>query len=246
MIICNSRKFIFIHINKTAGTSITEAVAPHLQWNDLVLGETPIGRALNQPFKERFNLYKHSTAREIRAVVGERLWNDYRTFAVLRDPIDRTLSLYRYLKRLDASAPRGQRLLRSLLGKDPSAWPATRALRESKSFSEFIRHPKLRYDPGFMSQRHFIADEDGRIIVDTLLRFESIDDAFGSLCRELGLEVDRIGHANMSSGRSGSHPVTVSDGDAAFLRAHFAQDYALLEDLLRYPQKAGDPRISSG
>ena len=231
MIVSNSRKFIFVHINKTAGTSITEALYPHLAWNDLVLGSTPTGRALDQPFHERFGLYKHSTAREIRAVVGERVWSEYRSFAVVRDPVDRARSLYGYLKMLQAGRSEIRRRLRSLLGaRGGPDWLAVQALRETGSFSAFIRHPKLRHDPGFIHQSRFLSDETGALVVDRLLRFETLAADFAALCRELGTPEAALGHENRSQGARGRE-APVSERDVAFLRDYFAEDYALLERL---------------
>jgi len=225
MIICNSGKFIFVHINKTAGTSITDALAPCLQWNDIVLGATPMGMALNAPYRERFGLYKHSTAREIRAVVGDEIWQSYTTFCVLRDPVDRALSLYRYLKRMQADRSELRRRLRDLLGRNRPDWPATQALRETDSFSAFIRHPRIRFDPGFIGQHAFICDEAGNVIVDRLLRFEHIAGDFADLCADLGIPAEPIGHHNQSGGGAGPD---LPKEDIVFLRERFARDYALL------------------
>lgn len=231
MIVSNSRKFIFVHINKTAGTSVAEALAPHLAWNDLVLGATPIGHALHQPFRERFGLYKHSTAREIRTVVGESVWREYRSFAVVRDPVDRARSLYGYLKVLESGRSEIRKRLRSLLGaRGQPEWLAVQAFRETGSFSEFIRHPKLRWDPGFIHQSRFLSDEIGVLIVGTLLRFETLAADFGALCRELGIPGVVLGHENRSQGGRGRQD-PVSERDVAFLRDYFAEDYALIERL---------------
>lgn len=228
MIISASRKFIFVHINKTAGTSITEALAPKLQWNDIILGSTPIGLALDQPFKDRFNLYKHSTAREICGVVGAGVWSNSTTFAVVRDPVDRTVSLYRYLKRIDAAASPLRRLRRRLSERQP-VWSGLRALRESRSFSDFIRHPILRYEPGFMPQHTFLSGENDEIIIGRLLRFEAIAEDFEALCQELGFGALRIGHENRSG--DGDRP-SIPDRDIDFLRDYYARDYALLASLV--------------
>ena len=47
MIICHSRKYVFIHIHKTGGTSVESALEPTLHWNDLLLGSTPFGEVAN-------------------------------------------------------------------------------------------------------------------------------------------------------------------------------------------------------
>lgn len=250
MIISNSRKFIFVHVNKTAGTSIAEALYPSLAWNDIVLGTTPIGAALDQPFQERFGLYKHSTAPEIRAVVGAGIWADYRSFAVLRDPVDRAVSFYGYLKRFQRGKSGVRHRLRRLLGRSrPESrpeWPGLQALRETGSFSEFIRHPRLPDDPGFAFQHAFISDrETGEIIVDTVLRFETVAADFAGLCRDLGIADASLGHENHSHDQRRNQPA-ISQSDIAFLKAYFARDYALLAKLDAGPQKAGALRASAG
>ncbi len=234
MIISNAHRFIFIHINKTAGTSVTEALAPHLAWNDIVLGGTPIGRALDQPFHERFGLYKHSTAREIRAVVGGPVWKSYLSFAVLRDPVERTISLYRFLRRLEDDCPAGRKLLRRVLRRRRSpVWPASTALRESRDFSGFIHHPMLRYDPGFIPQHRFLSDEEGRIIVSRLLCLETLTDELVQLGSALGLRLGTVGHANRSTIRRGGRiEVTPTQEDIDYLRTYFAKDEALRAQVL--------------
>ncbi|MCX7553346.1 sulfotransferase family 2 domain-containing protein [Marinicella sp. S1101] len=61
--------FIFIHINKTAGSSVE--------------------KALNLPFE-------HLTAQEKQAEVGMQKWQDKFTFSFVRNPFDKVCSHYRY------------------------------------------------------------------------------------------------------------------------------------------------------
>ena len=46
MIISHTHRAIFVHIPKTAGTSITALIEPALRWNDLVLGGTTFGERI--------------------------------------------------------------------------------------------------------------------------------------------------------------------------------------------------------
>jgi len=61
--------FVFVHINKTGGTSIE--------------------RALGLPFQ-------HRTAAELRRMVGTRRWRERFSFAFVRNPWDKVASHYRY------------------------------------------------------------------------------------------------------------------------------------------------------
>ena len=65
MIISHKYRFIFIHIRKCAGTSITRAMAPLLGEQDLVIGCTTEGERLEKENLKNGGLTKHSTAKEI-------------------------------------------------------------------------------------------------------------------------------------------------------------------------------------
>ena len=67
---CPRGSFIFIHINKTGGTSV--------------------GRALGLPVKQ------HLTARQVIDIVGESNWRRAYRFSVVRNPWDKVVSHYKY------------------------------------------------------------------------------------------------------------------------------------------------------
>ena len=72
MLVSDKYKTIFIHINKSGGTSIEQVFRP------------------NAIFKKHY-----LTAREIRDIVGDK-WDRYFKFAIVRNPWDKMSSLYRY------------------------------------------------------------------------------------------------------------------------------------------------------
>ncbi len=100
VIISNSKRFIYIHPHKTAGTSIERAIDPHLQWNDIILGSTDYGEKNQQIYRQRFHLKKHATGQECFDVVGATVWDSYFTFATVRNPYSLAVSTFTYAQRI--------------------------------------------------------------------------------------------------------------------------------------------------
>jgi hypothetical protein len=109
LIINNTFGFIFVHVPKAAGTTLTALLSKCSTYCDIEVGGTVLGEAIQPHFRQRYGLAKHSTAREISAVVGEVFWKRYFSFAFVRNPYARAYSSYRFLRRM-----RTERALESL------------------------------------------------------------------------------------------------------------------------------------
>jgi len=102
MIINNSFKFIFVHVPKSAGTSVTKLLSGYSSYCDIEVGGTAMGEAIQPFFRARYGLSKHSTALEIKNVIGDALWDRYFTFALVRNPYARVYSSFKFLRRMRA------------------------------------------------------------------------------------------------------------------------------------------------
>ena len=98
MIINNNFEFIFVHIPKNAGTSVTQLFSSFSSYSDIEVGASALGEAIQPFFRARYGLSKHASAREIRAVIGVPMWERYLSFAFVRNPYERTESVYRFFK----------------------------------------------------------------------------------------------------------------------------------------------------
>jgi|TARA_Y100000310_G_C20321179_1_gene640806 hypothetical protein len=78
--IIDSEKLVFIHIPKNAGSSIKK----------LLIGE--------KKFKELSRPWEHNTIYSIKSKYPKK-YNSYRKFAIVRNPYDRVVSWFAYLKR---------------------------------------------------------------------------------------------------------------------------------------------------
>ena len=204
MIISDEHKFIFVHVPKTAGDSVTRALDPYA---------TPLKRTLwksirrRLPLKDRVDtiyLRKHDPASRAIARLGRDVWDSYRSFAVVRNPFDHAVSHYEFMKQF-----------------------RIRAVAEkvgAMSFSEYLDYrakPPFWNDTFFArlpNQSFFVTDATGQIA------------DFPDACAELGLNGVELPHVNKTKSKSGKRPFQdyYDEGSLQQVRALYADDFRLL------------------
>lgn len=97
--------FVFVHIPKTAGTSITSTLSKYSQYCDIEIGGTVFGEEIQAPYRRRYGLSKHSTADRLRSLIGHRDWARMYTFSFVRNPYARAASAFNFLKQWDGCPP---------------------------------------------------------------------------------------------------------------------------------------------
>lgn len=174
------RSFVFIHINKTAGTSI--------------------GRAIGLPVKD------HLMATEVIARIGIDEWQRAYKFTVVRNPWDKVVSHYEYRRRKDK----------------------TGIAANDIPFSDWVsmtygpdKNPLYYNNPrSFQPQVEWLKDLDGRITMDHIIRFESINEGFAHVREAVGLDAE-LPHLNASR-RAGYH--AYYDDDTRAIVAHWFRE----------------------
>lgn len=101
MIINQTHRFVFVHIPKAAGTTVTKVLSSLSHYRDLEVGGTSLGEAAKSYYFKRFGLRKHSRAEEIRKVMGKEEYEDFFSFAFVRNPFSRLASAFHFLKSFD-------------------------------------------------------------------------------------------------------------------------------------------------
>jgi hypothetical protein len=171
MIISFTRKFLFVHVYRTGGTSVFHAFAKQ---HDLrvALRHTPMedwpkylaAIGINP---EIINLSVHTTAVTFRKVLGKEVYDSFFKFAFVRNPWDHALSLYLYnMKRPDMKAHA--------------------AVAQYPTFRDYVLGA---YTPDRVGspQRDIVADGEGNIIVDFVGRFETLAQDFAHVCGQIGV-----------------------------------------------------------
>jgi Sulfotransferase family len=163
MLISESQKLLFIHIQKTGGESIARMLT------ERVPGIRRLGA-------------KHEFARSARVRLGA-AWGDYFKFAFVRNPWDRLVSWYTMIRDARQISPIKaifSRRKRSHLRQIESN-PLWRYFYDHCStFEEFVRNCTGEVESGegvlysfAYNQLDYLVDEEGRVMVDFVGRFEN-------------------------------------------------------------------------
>ena len=166
--ISHSHKFIFIHIPKTAGTSISEALRPY--------GLTGEGHYTLQRIQNKSS------------ITDEQL-NTFYKFAVVRNPWDIVVSHYSYSKMKKS-------VWHSDDGTTPYKQHPDYELTNNNVFKEFVRllvNGKINNSITKEKQSHWL---DKRL--DFLIRFETLKEDFAKVCNKIGCSDVILKNINIS------------------------------------------------
>ena len=145
-------KSIFVHIPKNAGISLCKSLYGGLGGG-------------------------HLTARTYRVIFGPERFRDYFKFAIVRNPWDRLVSAYTFLK--DGG----------LAGRD-AEW-ARANLAQFRDFDDFVLHglsERFMYNKlHFVPQWEYVCDAGGRMAMDYLGRYETLPQDYAVIAKQLGV-----------------------------------------------------------
>ena len=183
MIVSDEHQFIFIHIPRTAGTSIERSLCEAMgieNWCSFIGESREVVRSFGEldkipdlyddPHRKKYEGAKHLRAKELKRLVGQSVWESYFKFTFVRNPWGRSLSSYRKMRK--------------------GMHPAKRILFPDTKFF-FNQGLKVKYDllrRSGAQQIDFIADEKGEIIVDFVGKFEDVHGDFKTVCNKIGIK----------------------------------------------------------
>lgn len=174
MIVSNSKKFIFVHIPKTGGTSIKAVLQRY--------GTVSVYKEYTYK-KPQTNktLSKHVKADAIRSTINSNLWNNCFRFGFVRNPWDWFVSIYFYIRRDPADK---RHRISNKLG--------------FKEFAEWFLVDHKEYYPIKSGQKSFLFDSCGNKLVNYIGRFENLNKHFNRVCSKIGV-VRKLPHKNKTS-----------------------------------------------
>ncbi len=206
MIISRGRRYIFVHIPKTGGTSMALALEARAMKDDIMLGDTPKAAKRRRRVRgvaARGRLWKHSTLADIDGLITRAEARDLFTFTLVRNPWDRVLSYYSWL---------------GAQGFDHYAVRAARAL----DFAAFLRDRRIAASLQQHPYGSYMRDAGGVERADLFIRLEHLAEDIAPLEAHLGFALE-IGHVNRSE-RAGDYRSAYGEAEREIVARLCAED----------------------
>lgn len=231
--------YIFLHIPKTAGTSITTACE-----NESLFARMPELRGVSFDIKsKRENRFSqdihpdywpvkpdkitgmkdsfdannkadpnnrnwqilHARARDFQRALGPARYSDFTSFAIIRDPWDRLGSLYHYILAIPENVHY--------------------ETAKTQGFEGFVRR-HLEKTPSV--QTTWLTDLDGNLIVNELLKFETLDADFTKASKAIFDRHVTLPKLNQSANTLARAPLSLSPSAIDLVHTVLADDFNVL------------------
>jgi hypothetical protein len=121
--------------------------------------------------------HDHDLASDVKRKVGKKVWNNYYKFAIVRNPWDRYLSIYKN-RRTNQGRFKKYKTFKSWI---------------YSLYRVFKKRGNLPY--AFGDQLSWLSDENGKVLVDYVGRFENYKEEWRKICKVIKAR-KRLMHAN--------------------------------------------------
>jgi hypothetical protein len=164
------KRFLFVHIPKTAGNSIQSALRDYSEDQLVALRKEQDGVERFGLRNPNYKIKKHSTLAEYRDALGDEQFRQLYKFTCVRNPWDRMVSYY--------FTPT----------QNPEIWDRKKfrgIISKAVSVADYLRLNQGEKDP-FEN-------------VDRIMHFENLDDDFRAVCANLRIPAASLPHYNRSN-----------------------------------------------
>lgn len=203
MLISSTHSFAFVHVPKTAGSSVHLALGRHAtrvddHWANRALSRLGIHVNHFAPWPAT-KFRPHASAATLAAWLPPEVFERLFKFAFVRNPWDLLVSSWHYLRDV----------------------PGHRRGPIARRLPDFAAYVEYEIQRGRLSQGGLLCDRHGRLLVDFVGRYESLPTDFASICRRIGVEAT-LPRAN--AGSRGDYRDYYTPALAARVAVAFAAD----------------------
>jgi hypothetical protein len=168
--ISSQKRFLFVHIPKTAGNSIQSVLRDYSEDQLVALRKEQDGIERFGLLNPKYNIKKHSTLKEYRQALGTEQFRTFYKFTCVRNPWDRMVSYY--------FTPT----------QNPETWSRKKfrgMISKAVPLADY-----LRLDDG---------EQDPFANIDYIMRFESLADDFRAVCTAIDISPPPLPQYNRSN-----------------------------------------------
>lgn len=205
---------MFIHIYKTAGTSVSQLLVPYARPIDRLVYDYKLSKRffilINKLLKlqdlgnQKFTgFHKHEKSQIVYDVLGDDLWNEYFSFAFVRNPFDWLTSFYFFIKQSKNHIYYSQSQKYNFI--DFANWYIDEC------------YPATQFD--------FVKDEDNEILVKAIYKFENISYDIVKVCKEIGIPQSPIKKLNKSNQKDRDYRSYYNDRLVEKVLEYFMNDF---------------------
>ena len=182
MHISPGRGFIFVHIPKTGGTSMALALEARAMADDILIGDTPKAirrRRRLAGVSARGRLWKHSRLSDIEGLVPRDAFAEMFVFTMVRNPWDRLVSYYHWLRAQSFDHPAVQ-------------------LAKASGFEDFVMADETGRSLAANPVDRYLTDSAGVCHAGGFVRLEHLAEDLDPVCKRLGfrIELDRVNRSD--------------------------------------------------
>jgi hypothetical protein len=205
MVFSQQPPYLFVHIDKAAGSSIAIALKPvelrrkPSRWRRRLVWLGPLNRL---GFYRSLQFPAHAYASAAKRCLPPDVYASLFKFAFVRNPWDRLVSRYAYLLHNEKH-------------------PRHEFVQKMKGFDDYVAWEIRR---GKFFQHTYVTGSDGKLIVDFIGHYEKLREDFATVCSRLGVSAD-LPRANASSHRD--YRTYYSDATRELVGNYFKHDIEL-------------------
>lgn len=188
MQISYTHKFIFFHVAKVAGLSIREALEEYAKEPQKFKIKRPPKMSGSKP--NRFydiwqSLLLHAKAKEAKRELPKEVYDNFYKFAFVRNPWDWQVSMYHFI----------------LKEKKHVRHKLVQSMGSFEQYLQWVIDTKKPFARGATKfQKDMVTDEEGKVIVDFIGRYETLSQDFHHVCQVVKIEAS-LPHINRTSHR---------------------------------------------
>ncbi len=213
MLISYQQKFIFFHVAKVAGMSMRTALEDYIQEPDFFRIQRPKATLADGKPNPMYGAWEafllHVTTQDANKYLPDNLFTESFKFAFVRNPWDWQVSMYHFILR------------------EPThiRYKLVSAMPDFAAYLDWIIATDKPYPKGATKfQKDVICDENGKLMVDFVGRYENLQTDFAKACELAGVEA-KLPHHNRS--KHTDYRDYYTDATRALVAEHFAEDIAL-------------------